>query len=240
MVRPICIAVAVATPALLSAQFMSAGRANPEIIVSGTGTVTLKPDRASLTIAVVSRAASAADAGRATAARLTQVLSALRRQHLPDSLLQTIGFAVYLDRTQAAAAARQSAPAATYVARNAVRVRIEDLEMLGPIIDTALVSGATEIASIAFSSTQEAAARKRAITDAINDARSDAETSAQASGSTLRDLIEISLVPDYSVESGSGAYMQDAALSSPSTLILPRDVRVVASVRLRFAFSPRP
>ncbi len=70
----------------------TASRAAPEIVVSGTGSVRLKSDRASVTVAVVMRANSAAAAERQNARRFQPVLSALKRLELVDSAMTTTGY----------------------------------------------------------------------------------------------------------------------------------------------------
>ena len=237
----LALAVALTAPTLCSAQGTTpATRGSPEIVTAGTGTVNLKPDRAAATVAVVTRAASAAAAGRLNTSTMLMVIAALKRQKLADSAIVTTGYAVYLDRGDGMP--RQAGAAPVYVARNALRVTVTELEALGRLVDTALVSGATEIANITFASSQELAARQRAIASAVRAARADAEAAASASGGSLGDLIELSLVPAYGGIAGGFAYaasgnVEGAGQVSP---LMPRDVIVQVQARLRYAFVARP
>ncbi len=138
---------------------------------------------------------------------------------------------------------RRSAPrlagsAPVYLARNALRVAVSDLESLGRLVDTSLVAGATEIANITFASSQAVPARQRAIGLAVRAARTDAEAAATASGGALGDLIELSLVPAY------GPMTFDAAVGvdygGQYSPLMPRDVTVQVQARLRYAFVARP
>lgn len=226
-------------PAIANAPAIAgATRGNPEIVTSGLGTISLKPDRATVTIAVVTRAQSAAEAGRQNTARMRPVISALRRQGLPDSAVTTTGYSVYLERNTSDVRSANAAP--TYIARNAVSVIVADLDALGGLVDTALVAGATEIANITFASTLEAAAQHRAIAEAVRAGRADAEAAATAAGGTLGDLIELSLVPMYGTAFAVMGGMSAVDYGAASSPVMPRNVTVRSQARLRFTFVPRP
>lgn len=237
-VRALAVSATLMASNFCSAQTINAAtRGSPEIVTAGSGSVNLKPDRAAVTVAVVTRAATAAAAGRLNTATMLQVIAALKRQKLADSAVVTTGYAVYLDRGDGTPRLAGAAP--TYVARNALRLTVTDLEGLGRFVDTALVAGATEIANITFASSQAQPARQRAIGLAVRAARTDAEAAAIAAGGTLGDLIELSLVPGY------GPMTLDAAVGvaygvAQYSPLMPRDVTVQVQARLRYAFVARP
>jgi uncharacterized protein len=237
----LALTIALTVPTVCLAQGTAAAqRPSPEIVTAGIGVVNLKPDRATVTVAVVTRAASAAEAGRLNTGTMLHVIAALKRQQLADSAIVTTGYAVYLDRGDGMPRPVGAAP--RYVARNALRVTVLDLEALGRLVDTALVSGATEIANITFASSQELAARQRAIASAVRAARVDAEAAATAAGGSLGDLIELSLVPEFggmarAMVAGGSVAMEGAAQFSP---LMPRDVTVQVQARLRYGFVARP
>lgn len=237
----LALGIALTVSTVCSAQATtSAARGSPEIVTAGTGVVNLKPDRATVTVAVVTRAASAAEAGRLNTGVMVLVIAALKRQKLADSAIVTTGYAVYLDRGDGMM--RQAGAAPTYVARNALRVKVTELEALGRLVDTALVSGATEIANITFASSQELAARQQAIASAVRAARTDAEAAATASGGSLGDLIELSLVPAFGGMAGGTAYAASVVVEGAGQFspLMPRDVTVQVQARLRYAFIARP
>lgn len=241
MFRHLTIFVALSLPVVAGAQTSAvATRANPEIVTSGSGVVKLKPDRATLTVAVVTRATSAAEAGRLNVNRIRPVIAALKRQRLPDSAIVSTGYTVSIERESIG---RPPAPAEapqTYVARNAIRVSLWDLETLGQLVDTALAAGASEIANISFASSQAVDARQRAIAAAVRSARADAEAAAAAAGGTLGALIEVSLLPEYGVAGGRAADYYQFSIAGAATPIMPSDVSVSVQARVRFAFTPQP
>ena len=241
MLRQLAFSVTLCLPSMLWAQAPARTTPSvPEVVVSGSGVIKLKPDRATVTIAVVTRGGSAAAAGRLNVQRILPVLAALRRAGLPDSALVTTGYTVSLERDLYGRPPVPPDVAPTYLARNAVRATLTNLETLGQLLDSALAAGATEVANITFASSQAPEARQRAIAIAIRAARADAEAAANAAGGILGDVIEISLVPENGVAGGMVASYSEAAYAGPSTPLMPSDVSVIVQARVRFAFVPRP
>lgn len=241
MSRLLLIFLALALPGIAGAQALpGATHANPEIVTSGAGVVKLKPDRATITVAVVTRATSAAEAGRLNVHRIRLVIAALKRQGLPDSVIVSTGYTVSIERDPLGRTPVPVDAPQTYVARNAIRVSLLDLEMLGQLVDTALSAGASEIANISFASSQAGDARQRAIAAAVRSARVDAEAAATAAGGTLGALIEVSLLPEYGVAGGRAAAYYEFSMAGAATPIMPSDVSVSVQARVRFAFTPRP
>ena len=241
MIRHLALVCTIALPCLLDAQTPSgATHSSPEILTSGSGVVKLKPDRATLTVAVVTRANSAAEAGRLNVIRILPVIAALKRQGLPDSAIVTTGYTVSIERDAMGRVPVPTDAKQTYVARNAIRVSLMDIESLGQLVDTTLLAGASEVANISFASSQAVDARQRAIAAAVRAARVDAETAAAAAGGVLGSLIEVSLLPLYGVAGGrAGDYYQFSA-AAVATPLMPSDVTVSVEARVRFAFMPRP
>jgi uncharacterized protein YggE len=241
MFRHLALLYSIALPGLIGAQAPAgATRSSPEIVTSGAGVVKLKPDRATLTVAVVTRATSAAEAGRLNVSRILPVISALKRQRLPDSAIVSTGYTVSIERDPLGRTPLSADAPQTYVARNAIRVSLLDLEMLGQLVDTALSAGASEIANISFASSQAVDARQRAIVAAVRSARADAEAAASAAGGALGALIEVSLLPEYGVAGGRAAVYYEFSTAGAGTPIMPSDVNVSVQARVRYAFTPRP
>ena len=238
MRRVILSALCLLLSAEARAQVAESQPAIPEIATPGFGEVKLRPDRAELTIAVVTSSRSAAEAGRMNAARVSAVRAALLRQGIPDSAVATSGYNVGLERDYGASKAPDDS-SARYTARNAVRVALRDLDAIGRLIDTALVSGATEISRITFASSAAASVRGRALEIAVQQARTDAETAARAAGGRLGRLLQVRIVAD----SRALAYMmmEQSGYSAPEpTSINPADISVRMSVEVRFEYLPRP
>ena len=224
-------ALTVLTGGEIAAQAPAAGAPSvPEIANSGVGEVKLRPDRATLSVAVVTRATTAAAAGRLNAERMRPLLAALRRQSLPDSAITTSGYSVQIDYTREPSATRPEIRG--YVATNSVRVRLTRLDDLGLVIDTALAAGATGISNVTFESSLARAARQRAIGMAVRDARADAAAAAEAAGGTLGPIIEISFESGPAITFSARAMGVSEAMAV-QTPIMPDDITVMVQVRVR-------
>lgn len=242
MRRSLALTALTFVPALSIAQAPStATSANPEIVANGAGSVKLTPDRAMLTVVILTRANSAAEAGRMNAARIVPVIAALKRQRLPDSAIVTTSFTVNAERDLSGRVPVPVDAPQTYVARNSIQVTLARVELLGALIDTALAAGASEITNIGFGSSEATVGRQRAIAAAVRAARADAATAAEAAGGSLGDLIEISLGPDFGIAAaranGVVLPMSGVSFATPFT---PNDLTLSVQARVRFSFRPRP
>lgn len=210
----------------------------PEVVATGHAEVRLRPDRASLTLAVVTRADAASEASQANAERVLPLLEALRRQGLTDSLISTSGFTVSEDQEYDFATDSYSSQG--FVARNAVRVLLLDPALIGAIIDTALLAGATEVSAVTFASSEAADGRRRAIAAATLEARADAEAAAASLGGRLGPVIEVVVEPVAArFPSGFAMQLQEVTVrgagAAAMTPILVGDLTTSAQVRLRAA-----
>lgn len=69
----------------------------PEIVVTGHGTIKVRPDRASLHVLVETRARAAAEAGADNARRLRAVLDTLARLGFGEREVATVGYPIQPD-----------------------------------------------------------------------------------------------------------------------------------------------
>ncbi|MEO6866131.1 MAG: SIMPL domain-containing protein [Gemmatimonadaceae bacterium] len=245
-------------PSAAVAQSMLPNATSPLVTTSGRGESHIAADRASVTIAVESRAASASGAAAANATATTSVLAALRGSGLSNSDLSTTGFTVSTDfmRMQMSMAGSPSSggavtqPAISFIARNGVRADIRALTNLSKVIDAALAAGATSIGQVQFTSSRIEEIRRDALTQAVERAHADAETIARAAGGTLGSLIEVTtlggglgttyyeLASAPNIGSGSLVRTQIRATPAPPTPLASGDVPVVVAVTARWQFVP--
>jgi uncharacterized protein YggE len=229
--------VAVAPRAIL-AQQPGAAEA-PQIVVTGFGEVSVAPDKASIDVAVETRASTASAAASLNARRLRAVLDTLKGRGVAQADLATVGFSVHQDYEQVA---RGAAPRRMYVATNVVRVDTRDLERVGALLDAALDAGANRINEVRFSSTRHLAVRDSAMTIAITNARRSAEGMARAAGGRLGVLLELSTqINPYAIRENmtraSGGYAS-GAVANQSTSISPDQLEVGTTVIARWRFEP--
>ena len=183
-----CITVCVlAVPPVLHGQQPTAAEV-PQLVVTGYGEVAVAPDRATIDIAVETRAPTASGAAAQNARRQRAVLDTLRASGVAAADLSTVGYSVNPEYGP-----RDEADRRGYVATNVVRVETRALDKVGALLDAALAAGANRINEVRFSSSRHAVMRDSATSLAIANARRTAESMARATGAQLGTLIELSM-----------------------------------------------
>jgi uncharacterized protein YggE len=208
----------------------------PEIITSGTGTVTLPPDRAVLRVEVMTADSSAAGATIANGPLVASVDSALRVVGLSEAAIRPVGFTLSQRRDPTG-----QEPPSGYEARTALEVRVDDVNALGRILDAAIEAGATGVPSISFRSDSIAVARRRALATAVAAARDDAETLALAAGGRLGPLLLVTTSPQGYGLSANALIPRDQVTvvgRSGSVSAIRQDVVVSLTVQTRWRLEP--
>ncbi len=173
-------------------QAQEAGAPVPQIVTTGVGEATVVPDRAMLTLAVETRASTAAAAGSENARVQTAVIAALRGRGVLAEHITTSGYSVSPNERYDSGERR----VVGYIARNAVVVDVQNVAIVGALIDAALGAGANSIGGLQYYSTRQESIRRSALELAVAHARGDAEVMARAAGGTLGGPLEISQVSD--------------------------------------------
>src|SRR5947209_14425697 len=110
---------------------------------SGEATVTAKPDRAQVTIGVLSQAPTAQAAAAQNAAQTTEVLNAMKGALGGNGEVKTAEYSISPDYQYSRDGS--SPKVIGYNASNSVLVTVDDLSLVGKIIDTATHAGANNI-----------------------------------------------------------------------------------------------
>lgn len=167
------------------------GASAPEartVTVEGIGRSAAAPTRATLVLAVTTKAATARDALSANSTNMTSVIAALKALGIGQTEMQTSGLSLqpqydYTDGQQKLTG---------YQAENSINLTVKDLARLGEMIDLAVSSGANEIRGLSFDVTDKTAALNEARQRAVNDARARAELYAAGLGARLGEPLRIS------------------------------------------------
>lgn len=168
------------------------GPQTPQIVVTGHGEIKVSPDRATIQIAVQTRAATASEAASQNAVKQQAVLSALRALGLTNDQLSTVNYQVYPEQRFEQG---KEPVIVAYNVTNTIVADIRRIDQVGRVIDAALSHGANMINSLQFYASNTQTARRTAIASAIETARADAEAAARAAGGSLGPLLEINIVP---------------------------------------------
>lgn len=229
------LALAIAAP-VLGAQTPMTMQRVPEIAVSAVGEAEFTPDRAKVSIGVQTQAPTAADAATRNARLQQAVIDAVKALGIPAERITTQGYSVYPEQTYDNTTRRSRITG--YNVQNTVVVDVWKVEQVGAVLDAALAKGANLVSSLSFYSSQEEAARRRALQNAVARARADAEAMAQAAGGSLGDLIELTNTVTYMPPPRPmmEMSMQAKAVSAPSTPISEGTQTMTAQISARWRF----
>jgi uncharacterized protein len=163
----------------------------PQIVTTGQGEVRIAPDRATVIIGVQTRATTAADAAAQNSRKQRAVIDAVKAKGVPAEQISTSGFNVVPETRYDRQG--QAAPRTTsYLVMNMVTVELRRIDLVGPVIDAALESGANQINSLSFGVSNTDSSRRAALAIAVAKSKADAEVMARAAGGSLGPLIEMS------------------------------------------------
>lgn len=153
-----------------------------QITVSGTGEVERKPDFAVVSVGVQARKDSARGASEQVGEVMKKVNKALGKLNIEGMQVQTSGVMLNPAYVWNQINGEQTQKLVGYDATSTLRVRVDDPEKIGAVIDAAIDAGANRINGISFELKGALEARQEAITMAAGAAREKADTLAAALG----------------------------------------------------------
>jgi uncharacterized protein len=156
----------------------------PTLTVSGSGDVSVDPDRAVVRLGVVAESAEAAAAQDEVNRVMRQVLEAVAQLDVPERAVQTEDLSLTPLYSDFRPRPDQSEPEQPriigYRASSVVSVELDDLTKIGGVVDAGIKAGANQLQGISFQLRDSAGARSRALAAAVRDARARAEAIAEA------------------------------------------------------------
>ncbi|BDC47926.1 hypothetical protein F183_A02420 [Bryobacterales bacterium F-183] len=152
----------------------------PYLRATGEGSVTAQPDQARLTFGVTTQAITAADASQKNADLSTKVQAELKKMLGSNGKMRTNGFNLSPNYRQTPQG--QNPTISGYNANNSVEVTVDDIKLVGKLIDTGIKAGANNVHSIDFALKDPAPLRAEALKEASRRARAQADAIAQGLG----------------------------------------------------------
>jgi uncharacterized protein YggE len=219
---------------MVLAALAAAGNAEAEqaiIVVTGSGSAEVQPDRVTIEFSVLNKAKTAAEASEGNARQAEPILAALRALGVPDTAVTSAGFAVQPPWDPKKGTRKENESVATH----RIRVKVSEIRTAGTIVETVLDNGADRIESVSFSVSNTDSTREAALTQAVREARNDAEVMARAAGGRLGSLIEITTQGTAAPPRTYEARAMMATVSSPPS-ITPGPVVVRVTVLGRWVF----
>jgi uncharacterized protein YggE len=213
------------------------GRHTPTLSVTGEGSVTRAPDRATVSFRIETtndQAAAATSANAGIANALTARLAPLK---IPASAISTSGYGLNFNPRPP-----KPDPASTqrygYTVERTIEVVVDNVDEAGAVVDAGVAAGVTNVNGIAFSLRDRQAAMRSAQTAALADAVAQARSLAAAA--KVRIVRILAITP--SGGPGPGPVMRASprlmfAAAVPTT-IDPGNLTVTASVGLVYEIAP--
>jgi uncharacterized protein YggE len=184
------------------------------LTVAGSGKVYMTPDIAYVTIGVHTEDPVAKTAVADNNEQTQEVIDTLKDLGIDAKDIQTTNFSIYPQQEYDS----EGKPTGElkYVVDNSVLVTVRDLELVGSVLDQAVLAGANNINGIQFDLADRTAAQSVARKAAVANAEAKAQELAEAAGVTLGQVQTIS-----EFTSGAPVPMYDMRASAPVASSVP-------------------
>lgn len=220
------------------AEAQDEGRVDRLIQVSGTGSVEVVPDMATLQVAVETTGDTARAAQEQNARAMREVVDTLKKLGIADKDIKTTQLSLYPlyesekpDRPEG----QQKPPRVVgFRAENGVQVTVRKLDDVGRVVDAVVASGANRIQGVSFGLSDPKPWQDRALEQAMADARRRAEVAARAAG------VQIKGVRNISVYGGGIPIVRAAQFATGEVAgappVMPGELTIQVNVNVTFEF----
>jgi uncharacterized protein YggE len=206
------------------------------VTVSGSGTVSRDPDRATLSAALVTNDDIAANATSANNRIYNALLERMRGAGVNASAVKTSGYDLNFV-PKPAASDNYKPPRTGYVVTRSLSIVIDNLSTVGAVIDAAVAAGVTQVNGVSYGLRDERSAHAAALAAAVGDAAAQATAIAQAAHLHLGTIRRMSTVQSSPVFAPQVLRMAAAENAVP-TQVTPSAVEVHASVTVTYLLVP--
>ena len=199
------------------------------ITVSGSGSVSVKPDMVSMKFIVKNTGWNCPQTAERNAINTSNTIAAIKEAGIPESDISTYDYSITQDNSHTYAG--------EYTVRNTIAVLIRNIDLTGKVIDAAVKNntGANGITSFEYLVSDKATALREARTLAIKNAQDAASLLAGASGCKVNGVLEIR--EDYtSAGRGNDMMFKAAAMSSNGTPtpIVEGNITITSNVTVKY------
>ena len=203
--------------------------ARPTIEAAGEGTVSAKPDYATIVLGVQSNSKNAQAALADNSKATTSLIEALKGAGIEAKDLQTSDFSIWPQTSTAGRSGGEPTTIVGYNVSNHVRTTIRDVTRLGEILDKAVMAGANSVNGIHFGIANSSALLDEARKAAFADAKRKAELYANEAGVKLAGIASLE-------ETGANPapFAVSAGLERANVPIESGESKLSIGVRVRF------
>lgn len=201
-----------------------------DIALSVTVERKVSPDLAYVNYSLIGNGATSKLASDAAAVKAAMVKKALLKNAITSDMLEQVSYhinPIYNDKRKIIG----------YKAVNNVKVRVEQIEKLGDIIDSLTAGGADNIGSISYTLKNREVYQELLLQDAIYMARKKAAVIAQAGGRNLGRMLTARINSYTSMPRMANAVMLKSAeaLDTVATVLENKEIELRADVETAFA-----
>jgi uncharacterized protein YggE len=190
----------------------------------GQGTTEAAPDQALITVGSQVTRASAQDAQAQASAVMNRVVQQIVALGVPRERLQTVEISLSAQHQP------NSDQISGYSAVQRVRATVDDLNLVGRVLDAAVSAGANLLDGVSFALRDPAPIRARALAAAVQDARATANALAGAAGVSNLRLVRLE-------EVGPGQPLRAIFQAAPQAIpVLGGTLSINEQVRAVFVF----
>jgi hypothetical protein len=212
----------------------------PVLVVTGTGQILAAPDEATVRLGIVRQAPNAQAAQEQANTIAQEILSAIGKLGVRQNQIQTARLVLSPVYAPRGPDSRDAPRIVAYNAANTVAVRLDNLTLIGAVIDAGLKAGANQLEGVQFGLRNDLPARQEALKQAVQEARSKAQVMADALRVNLTEVVEAS---EGGVSIGpageAGAARLAAIAADTATPVSPGEIQVHATVTIRYRISPK-
>lgn len=208
------------------------------ILVTGNGEASAPPDRALVRLGTTAQTSQAETAQAKVNETMTKALDLIQKAGVEKRNIRTA--MLRLSPVYTSDRSSDGPKVTGFRASNVLEVTLDDLKLVGKVIDAGLAAGMNELQGVSFSLKNDLPQRNNALKSAAEEARVKAETIAEALGLTLSTVYEVTesgvhLIP-FQDNFGGARMMSAAAMPTP---VEPGEVRVQANVTVRYEFTAK-
>jgi len=184
-----CAILAMVVCGVAPSRALAADAPEPQILVTGEGSVAVTPDLARVRGGVTTRAATVKEAADANARAMTAVIAKLVDAGIDNKDIQTAQFSI--QPVYAPADQHTEQKVVAYSVSNQVIAKIRNPDKVSDAIDRMIAGGATNVTNVEFLVSDTSNAYDQARRVAVADARRKAELYANAAGVALGPVVSI-------------------------------------------------
>jgi len=205
----------------------------PVLIASGNASVMAVPDQATVRLGIVRQAAVAQTAQEQANTAAQEILNAVQKAGVSANQIQTARLVLTPVYAPRAPESRDAPRIVAYNATNTISIRLDNLSIVGAVIDAGLKAGANQLEGVVFGLRNDLPSRQQALRQAVEEARSKAQVMAEAARVRLGEVLEVSEggVSILDHEPVLAGRVMAAAVAPP---VSPGEIEVRASVTIRY------